>query len=136
MEIIDEAKNIVLIGLMGSGKSAVGRTIAKKLGRRFIDTDRYLERKTGKTIAEIFEQDGEATFRSLEKEIIKKISQYIGMVIATGGGAIKDLENFNYLKNSGWIITLYASPSVLYERIAGKRKLETTPEAASSHKRR
>ncbi|MBI3590199.1 MAG: shikimate kinase [Candidatus Melainabacteria bacterium] len=121
MEIIDEAKNIVLIGLMGSGKSAIGRTIAKKLGRRFIDTDRFIERKFGKTVAEVFDQSGESTFRALEKEIIKKVSQYIGIVIATGGGVIKDLENFKYLKQSGWIIALYASPDTLYKRIAGKR---------------
>ena len=121
MEIIDEAKNIVLIGLMGSGKSAIGRTIAKKLERRFIDTDRFLERKIGKTIAEVFNQDGETTFRTLEKEIIKKVSQYIGIVIATGGGVIKDPENFKHLKQSGWIIALYASPDTLYKRIAGKR---------------
>ena len=121
MEIIDEAKNIVLIGLMGSGKSAVGRTIAKKLGRRFIDTDRYIERRLGKTIPEIFEQDGEEAFRTIEKETTKKVSQYIGMVIATGGGAIKDPENFKCLKSSGWVIALYASPQKLYERIAGRR---------------
>ncbi|MBI2996531.1 MAG: shikimate kinase [Candidatus Melainabacteria bacterium] len=121
MDIIDEAKNIVLIGLMGSGKSAVGRTIARKLGRRFIDTDRLIERKTGKTIPEIFEKEGENTFRKLEKEIIKKVSQYVGIVIATGGGAIQDIESFKYLKEASWIIALYASPETLYERIAGKR---------------
>ena len=121
MEIVDEAKNIVLIGLMGSGKSAIGRTIAKKLGRRFIDTDHYIERKGGKTISEIFNQDGEVRFRELEKEVIKKISQYVGIVIATGGGAVKDLENFKALKESGWIVALYASPEILYKRIQGKR---------------
>lgn len=121
MQIIDEAKNIVLVGLMGSGKSAIGRTIAKKLGRRFIDTDRYIERKAGETIAEIFDVEGENKFRAFEKEVIKKISQYVGIVIATGGGAIKDPENFRYLKESGWIIALYASPETLYKRIEGKR---------------
>ena len=68
MQIIDEAKNIVLVGLMGSGKSAIGRTIAKKLGRRFIDTDRYIERKAGKTITEIFDERGESEFRAFERE--------------------------------------------------------------------
>ncbi len=121
MEIIDEAKNIVLVGLMGSGKSAVGRTIAKKLNRRFIDTDRHIERRVGKTIADIFSSEGEESFRNYEKEIIKKVSQYVGIVIATGGGAIKDPENFKYLKESGWIVALCASPEVLYKRIAGKR---------------
>ena len=121
MQLIDEAKNIVLIGLMGSGKSAVGRTIAKKLGRRFIDTDRLIERKSGKTVQEIFSKDGESAFRVIEKEVIKKIAQYIGIVIATGGGVIKDPENFKSLKQSGWIIALYASPDTLYKRIEGKR---------------
>lgn len=121
MQLINEAKNIILIGIMGSGKSSVGRTIAKMLQRRFIDTDRYIERKTGKTVTEIFEEGGEAQFRKLEKEIIKKVSQYIGIVISTGGGAIKDPESFKYLKESGWIIALYASPGTLYKRIEGKR---------------
>lgn len=121
MEIIDEAKNIVLIGLMGSGKSTIGRTIAKKLGRRFIDTDRYIERKAGKTIPDLFKEDGEIAFRTLERETVKKLSQYVGIVIATGGGIIKDPENFKHLKQSGWIIALYASPDTLYKRISGKR---------------
>ena len=121
MKIIDEAKNIVLVGLMGSGKSSIGRTIAKKLNRRFIDTDRYIERKAGKTTAEIFNAGGEGEFRIFEKEVIKKISQYVGIVVATGGGALKDPENFRYLKESGWIIALYASPATLYKRIEGKR---------------
>lgn len=121
MEIVDEAKNIVLIGLMGSGKSAIGRTIAKKLGRRFIDTDRYIERKIGKSVSEIFDESGESKFRTIEKEAIRKVSQYIGIVIATGGGVIKDPDNFKSLKESGWIIALYASPETLYKRIQGKR---------------
>ena len=117
MEIIDEAKNIVLIGLMGTGKSAIGRTIGKKLGRRFIDTDRFIERKLGKTIPELFEQEGEIKFRLIEKEIIKKVSQYVGIVIASGGGVIKDPENFKHLKESGWIIALYASNSPLSDNL-------------------
>ncbi len=122
MELMfDEAKSIVLIGLMGSGKSTIGRVIAKKLVRRFIDTDRFIERRAGKTIPEIFEQDGEQTFRKHEKETIRKVSQYVGVIIATGGGAIKDDENFKNLKQAGWIIALYASPETLYKRIQGKR---------------
>jgi shikimate kinase len=121
MELIDEAKNIVLIGLMGSGKSTIGRTIAKKIGRRFVDTDRLIERKSGQTVAEIFNSGGEDIFRKLEKDAIKRVSQYIGIVVATGGGAIKDEENFRALKESGWIIALYASPETLYKRIEGKR---------------
>ena len=121
MHVIDEAKNIVLIGLMGSGKSAIGRTIARMLARRFIDTDRIIERKTGKTIQQIFKEEGESKFRTYEKEAIKKVSQYVGVVIATGGGSVKDVDSFNNLKSSGWIIALYASPEILYQRIEGKR---------------
>lgn len=121
MHIVDEAKNIILIGLMGTGKSSVGRTIARKLGRRFIDTDRLIERKLGKTIHEIFNEKNEVYFRSIEKDVIKKVSQYIGIVIATGGGAVKDPDNFKNLKQCGWIIALYASPETLFQRISGKR---------------
>ena len=80
-----------------------------------------IERRSGKTVSEIFNEAGEVEFRTIEKEIIKKVSQYIGIVIATGGGAVKDTENFNLLKESGWIIALYASPETLYKRIEGKR---------------
>lgn len=121
MQLIDEAKNIVLIGLMGSGKSTIGRNVAKFLGRRFIDTDRFIERQAGKTIPEIFAKEGEEAFRKYEKDVIKKVSQYLGIVIATGGGAVKDEENFRALKESGWIVALYASPEVIYKRIQGKR---------------
>ncbi len=121
MKLIDEAKNIVLIGLMGSGKSTIGRIIAKKLGRRFVDTDRLIERSSGQTIPEIFQNDGELAFRKAEKDAIKRVTQYVGIVIATGGGAIKDPENLRLLKSSGWIVALLATPETLYKRIQGKR---------------
>ncbi len=110
-------KNIVLIGLMGSGKSTLGKHIAQKTGKEFLDTDELIVQKAGKPISKIFEEDGEMVFRDLEAEIIEEASNKHDCVISTGGGAVLRDENIENLKKSGILFFLKASPETLYERV-------------------
>ncbi|MGQ9824368.1 MAG: shikimate kinase [Desulfotomaculales bacterium] len=114
-------KNIVLIGFMGTGKTAVGRRLAGRLGREFVDTDAEIERVTGKSIPQIFARDGEKRFRSEERLVIQKFSCREGLVISTGGGAVLDPENVADLKRNGILICLKADPEVIYQRVKGKK---------------
>ena len=85
--------NLVLIGLRGTGKSTVGRLLAERLQRPFFDTDTLVQQRAGKTIREIFEQDGEAAFRALESAVVRECAQQRNAVLATGGGAVLDPQN-------------------------------------------
>ena len=96
-------KNIVLIGMPGSGKTTLGKLIAEKLDRDFCDIDEHIEKAQNKKISEIFEL-GESEFRRIERDTIKEISKRQGIVIATGGGAVKYPENLYHLKKNGTII--------------------------------
>jgi len=81
-------KNIILVGLMGAGKSTIGRNLAKQLNKEFIDSDRVIEERTGVDIATIFEIEGEQGFRDREEQVIKELCQRKNIVLATGGGSI------------------------------------------------
>lgn len=109
-------KNIVLIGFMGTGKSEVGKELAKTLGYKFIDTDELIERREGISVSEIFDKYGETYFRKIESEIIKAVSVMENVVISTGGGAVIRSENRMNLKRNSITICLTASPEVIYER--------------------
>lgn len=112
--------NIVLTGLMGGGKSTVGKLLAKELaGYIFVDTDDVIVDLEGMTIPEIFEKKGEAYFREVEKNIIAEFSQEENLVIALGGGAFENEENRENLLNSGVVFYLKAGVDTLYERIKG-----------------
>ena len=100
-ELLFEKRNIVLIGMPGSGKSTVGRLLSDKLGRPFVDTDGEIVRRAGIPITEIFATRGEPAFRDLESEVIRDVSKTGGKVIATGGGAILREENLAELKSNG-----------------------------------
>lgn len=110
-------KNIVLIGFMGTGKTSVGKIIAKKLGFKFVDVDELIERTTGMEISEIFSKFGEPRFRDIETEMIKLITQKTGQVIATGGGVVLRDENMELLKENGVIFCLEAPENVIFERV-------------------
>ncbi len=112
-------KNIVLIGFMGTGKSEVGKELAKMLGYEFMDTDELIERREGIPVSEIFDKCGEPYFRKIESEIIDEVSVMENVVISTGGGAVVRSENRMNLKRNSIMICLTASPEIIYERTSG-----------------
>ena len=107
--------NVVLIGFMGTGKTSIGKLLAVKLGCAFVDLDHKIEADSKMTIPEIFKKYGEKHFRELEKKAVKEVSERRGIVIATGGGTVKDEENIKMLKENGIIICLTADiDEILY----------------------
>ena len=109
--------NLTLTGFSGTGKSEVGRLVARAAGLEFIDTDDEIVREAGKPIAEIFEQDGEAHFRRLERDVIARACTVENRVISTGGGAIVDNENFLSMFGYGFIVCLDATPETIHRRL-------------------
>jgi 3-dehydroquinate synthase len=108
--------SIFLVGLMGSGKTTIGRALAKKLNKRFIDSDHEIEARTGASIPVIFEIEGEESFRRREAEVIRELSAQPDIVLATGGGAILHPESRTHLKNGGTVIYLRASINQILQR--------------------
>jgi shikimate kinase len=111
-----EKSNIVLVGPMGSGKSAVGRHLARTLRREFVDSDAEIEQRTGVDIAYIFEKEGESGFRQREREIIAELSARENSVIATGGGAVLDPRNCERLTSNGVVVYLRTTVAQQLER--------------------
>lgn len=109
-------KNIYLVGFMGTGKTTVGKILAEKLGREFVEMDEEIEKEEGKKIVDIFRQNGESYFRKIEKEVLKRIASCFNLVVSCGGGVIVDKENLKILKETGVVICLKAKPSIIYER--------------------
>ncbi|MDC0087993.1 shikimate kinase [Akkermansiaceae bacterium] len=112
--------NIVLIGFMGCGKSTIGRELKKSLGYHFIDTDNVIEEQAGKSIPEIFEQNGEQAFRDLETKVLKEIihQETNHHIIATGGGMPIRPENQALLQKLGFVVWLSCSPEKILARTA------------------
>jgi shikimate kinase len=102
---------------MGTGKTTIGRRLAGRLGRPFIDTDAAIEEITGKTIPQIFARDGVIRFRSEEALLVKKLACREGLVIATGGGVVLNPENVRLLKENGVLIAFTAEPEVICQRV-------------------
>ncbi|OGN99326.1 MAG: hypothetical protein A2Y89_07445 [Chloroflexi bacterium RBG_13_51_18] len=110
--------SIALIGFMGTGKTVVGRLLAQKLRKDFVELDAEIEKKAGRSIPEIFRLDGEVRFRELEIEVVKDISTRKNAVIACGGGIVLNKINIDRLKKKSVIICLTALPSVILKRTA------------------
>ncbi len=108
--------NLVIIGFMGTGKSALGRALAEELGYEFIDADQLIEADYGKKITQIFQEEGEAFFRELENKLAQQLSRADRKVIATGGGWVLNPENLRLGRINGFIISLTAPPENIYER--------------------
>ena len=109
--------NIVLIGFMATGKTSVGRIVAARLGRPFVDTDALIEAQEGRSVPSIFAEDGEAAFRRLEAEAVVRAAAPGGSVIATGGGVVLSRENMDRLRRHGLIIALWADPKAILARV-------------------
>jgi shikimate kinase len=112
-----EKENIILVGFMGTGKSTVGKRLAKILGWSFLDTDVEIEELTGLTISEIFRRHGETRFRSEEELLVKRLKEKRKFVIATGGGTVLNPLNWEELSQDGLMIALYAPLDEIYDRI-------------------
>lgn len=108
--------NIFLIGLMGAGKTTVGRQLAQHLQRSFFDSDLVIIERTGVSIPTIFEVEGEQGFRNRETAVIDELSALQGIILATGGGAVMRAENRAMLQQRGLVVYLHATPKVLLER--------------------
>lgn len=111
--------NVYLIGMMGAGKTTIGKKLAEKMGISFVDSDNEIAAITNKTIAELFLQDGEQYFRTVESKVVQ--TNYSSLtVVATGGGVILAADNRYWLKNNGTVIYLKADARTLSERVKGK----------------
>jgi shikimate kinase len=105
------------MGFMGTGKSEVGRRLAQRLGRAFVDTDQLVEERAGKRVAAIFAEDGEPAFRAFERDAVADAAGRGRAVVAVGGGAVLDPENVRRLREGGILVHLTARPDVLLARI-------------------
>lgn len=115
-------KNIYLAGFMGTGKSTVGKQLARATGKKFIDTDREIEKKFSMSVNSIFDKKGEDFFRQEEKKIIDELSKKSNMVVSTGGGTLVDYENFDKLKSTGIMICLCTDKEELITRLKRTNK--------------
>ncbi len=126
MKVDRQITNLIITGFSGTGKSLVAIEVALRLNWDFLDTDDEIVKQAGKPIAEIFRQDGEARFRELEREMIRKACQQKHTVISIGGGAIVDPQNYELLAKTGLIVCLEAKPETIYERLF--REAARSPE--------
>lgn len=117
----NEIQNVYLVGLMGSGKTTIGRSLAKRLDMEFIDSDREIESRTGVSIPTIFEIEGEEGFRKREAQVIADCAKLSRKVVATGGGVVLRPENRSNLRASGIVVYLNVPPYTLWERTRNDR---------------
>ena len=124
------AGNVYLVGMMGAGKTTVGRLLARRLKLRFIDADQELERRCGVKVPLIFDIEGEAGFRAREAQLLAELTALDGVVLGTGGGAVLLDENRRRLAARGTVVYLRATPEDLYERVKHDRNrpLLATPD--------
>jgi shikimate kinase len=119
--------NLILVGFSCSGKTTLGRNVARRLRLPFVDSDRCIEEMTGRTIPEIFREDGEAGFRAIEREAISRIMAARNQVVSTGGGAFVDPENREKLRNGNLVIHLQVRPETVVDRLRNSKSGRPRP---------
>jgi len=115
-------KHLFLVGFMGVGKTTIGKQISKKIKLPFIDTDNAVENLTGKSIAEIFSNDGEAQFRFFENQVIQELNGVTSLVVSTGGGLPCFYNNMDLLLQTGYVVYLNAQPAFITSRLLASKK--------------
>ena len=110
-------RRIILVGYMGSGKTTVGRALAKELGMQFYDLDWYIESRRRKTVAQIFAERGEDGFREIERNMLHEAAEFEDIVLSCGGGTPCFFDNMEYMNQQGDVIWLKADPEVLYKHL-------------------
>ncbi|MEA2069103.1 MAG: shikimate kinase [Verrucomicrobiota bacterium] len=110
-------RNIVLVGFMGTGKTTVGKLLAEKTGMPLLDMDSLIEKRAGKTINEIFAEDGEPHFRTMERALAKELSTGNSQIISTGGGIVLDPENITDFEKTGLVVCLLADAKTVLDRV-------------------
>jgi shikimate kinase len=115
--VLIPGRNLVLVGMMAAGKTTVGRILAERLGRPYVDTDALVEAETGKQVHELFAASGERAFREVEAEVTRRVSSLKGQVISIGGGAVTVPANVTNLRSTGDLVYLRADPATLAERL-------------------
>ena len=113
--------NLFLVGLPGAGKTTLGRQLARRLGKAFVDADVELEQRLGVSIPTIFEIEGEASFRDREQAVLADLAARTGIVLATGGGVVLRPANREQLKANGTVVYIHAEPPMLWERTRRSR---------------
>jgi len=119
--LLSPGRNIVLVGMMGTGKSTVARIVARRLDRPFADTDARVAARAGRSVAQLFTELGERRFRALEAEEVRWVAALRGQVVAVGGGAVLDSGNVTQLRGTGDLVLLDGDPTELAARIAAQR---------------
>ncbi len=113
----EKLRGIIITGFMGTGKTAVGKSLSRRLGMEFVDLDDEIEVEAGMGITEIFSQVGESGFRDVEKRTLRKVLKIPGRVVSTGGGTVLAPENLSLMKTYGMVICLWAKPEVVLKRL-------------------
>lgn len=119
--------NLVLVGFSCSGKTTAGRALARRLRLDFVDTDRVIEETSGRSIDEIFQQDGEPAFRTLERDVVAQVVQRSNQIISTGGGAFVDPTNRDVLREGSFVVHLQVRPETVISRLRGSRTARPRP---------
>ncbi len=119
--------NLILVGFSCSGKTTLGRNVARRLRLEFVDTDRFIEERAGRSIPDIFREDGEAAFRQFEREAIDELMQRCNQVVSTGGGAFVDLNNRRRLRDGNLVIHLQVRPETVVDRLRNSRSGRPRP---------
>ncbi|WP_425456451.1 shikimate kinase [Cohnella pontilimi] len=113
-----KSRNLIVVGFMGTGKSTVSKLLSQKLGYTGVDTDEEIERRSGRTIPELFASEGEASFRDWESRVIREVLAGDRQVVATGGGAVLREENRLAMLAAGWVVALTADRDTLIRRVS------------------